>query len=331
MAMMLLSSAFVRAQDKEPLPTVHPSDFSFFAGKGFKVEMQANPTEVHVEEPLEVTIRITADGPWTHAPRGKGDKKINPFPADFLRDDAYVELKEEKAEENAWTFIYRVKPKHRKAKIPAVRFKYYVPGTTDGFVETFPLDEIPIKVLPRKGTDTPDEVARALKGRPQLYEIATGPDVLARPEPALWTQPFPLALLLLGPPLGCLIWYWMWRLRNPDARLAARRRKSEAARAALSSLSDGAASSVRLSTVMTDYLRKRFDLFGAEPTPAEAGRILHNWGISRPLREQVVSFLQSCDAGRFGSAALVDTSALFVQAAVLINALEAEPCAQRAF
>jgi hypothetical protein len=328
LALGLVPADTMRGQDKDPLPSVHPKEFSFFAGNGFEVKMHADRTEVRVEEPIEVTLRITARGAWTHAPRGKGDKKINPFPADNLGDDFYVELKEEKEEKNAWTFIYRLKPKHRNATmIPGVQLMYYVPGTKQ-FLGTETPKNIPIKVLSRE--ETPN-VAQPLKGRPGLYEIATGTEVLARPEPACWTQPLPLAVLLLVPPLSCLTWYWVWRLRHPDARLAARRRKSEAAQVALASLKNGAMSPVELAAAMSDYLRRRFDLVGAEPTPAEAGQVLFACGVSRKLREQIVTFLQSCDAGRFGAAALADTSALSAEAVVLINALEAEPCAQRAF
>jgi hypothetical protein len=330
-AAILAESNVIFGQDKvDPLPAVYPDDFSYFAGKAFKVEMTADRTEVRVEEPLDLTIRITALGPWTHPPRAKGDKKINPFPADYLRDHAYVELKDEKEEKNAWIFTYRLKPKHKGATtIPGVQLRFHVPGTIDEFPFTVRTPEIVLKVLPRAKTETPDEVARAAV-TPELYEIHTGPEVLARAGLERCSQPICLALLLLAPPLGCVAWYWIWRVRNPDAHQAARRRKSEAARAALTSLQNGATSPGGLAAVMAEYLRKRFDLSGAEPTPQEVGRVLFTCGVSRKLRDEVVSFLQSCDAGRFGAVALADAPRLSAEAATLINALEAEPCVQRA-
>jgi hypothetical protein len=328
-AILFIHGAPIFGQAKD-LPAVHPPEFSFFAGQAFKVEMTADRTEVHVEEPLELTVRITAIGKWTHAPRGKGDKKIKLFPPEFLDDDVYLELKDEKAEKNAWVFIYRLKPKHRRlAAIPGVQLMFYDPGTKE-FPVTARTDDIPVKILAREKTDTPDEVARALVAPPDYYEVNGGPEVLARPEAELWSQPFVLALLFFAPPLACAAWYVIWRRRNPDALLAARRRKSAAARLALQALQDGEASPGQLASTVTEFLRKRFDLPGAEPTPAEVDRVLFRWGVTRKLREQTVAFLQSCDAGRFGAAAVTDSRRLCDEAAALINALEAEPCVQRA-
>src|SRR2546428_62474 len=83
----LLVACPVRGQDAEAdIPAVAPPHFSQLVGK-YRITSSAAPTEIHVEEPVTLTVRIAGEGPQRYRPERKS---LQIFP-DGLDDDFYVE------------------------------------------------------------------------------------------------------------------------------------------------------------------------------------------------------------------------------------------------
>src|SRR5436305_3167177 len=68
--------------------TGHPPNFSGAAGH-YTIQARATPTTVRVEDPITLTVRITAQkpGPWKHPPQRD---KLKLFPAD-LEGNFFIE------------------------------------------------------------------------------------------------------------------------------------------------------------------------------------------------------------------------------------------------
>src|SRR5205823_6433025 len=69
-ATLLLAPSPLRAGDDTIPVTGHPPNFSGAAGH-YTIQAKATPTTVRVEEPITLTVRITAlkPGPWKHPPQ----------------------------------------------------------------------------------------------------------------------------------------------------------------------------------------------------------------------------------------------------------------------
>lgn len=319
---LVVATAPVRGQDPAP-PLTAPEDFSHIVGR-YRIEATAAPTEVRVEDALTLTVRIIGSGPVEYQPRRD---KLQILPEDFPQD-FYIEPLPEKDTHKGevWTFAYRLKPKRTDVKhVPALKLVYY---NGRKFQTSF-TEPIPLKVSPRGTAQAPDQVKEALKPPPQFYELITGDEVLRREEPGWLFRPMFVMPMLLLPPLLCAGWYVWWRRRHPDQASVTRRARSEAAERALHDLS-GQTDAVSIAARVTDYLRQRLDLPGAEPTPGEVRDFLWRAGVSRTLRDRFATFLAACDAARFSSPKATP-QALGVESVAedarhLIHALEAEAC-----
>ncbi len=316
LAALVFLSPFLGAQEKSDPAADLPR------GESFRLEVAASHKEVAVDEPLELSVRIIAEGPVTQPPVGA---KLNLFPPDFKDDFHHEFLSEKKVAANTWVLQYRLKPKTEEVQaIPRLELEYYSQTRQENqFAKS---EEIPLTVKPPRQVDTPPEVARALRAPASVYELTTGPALLERWGPSLWSESWFVGLILLGPPLGCVLGYWIWRRRNPDLVQQVRRRQSRAARLAYEALHAPALSPHHLAAVVSDYLRQRLDLPGAEPTPAEVDKHLFRLGVSRKLRDDWLAFLQECDAQRFAAEPRAEVKNLLDRAKDLIHALEAEPC-----
>jgi hypothetical protein len=316
-ATLLLSGA-------KPLPTYdpplvgRPDGFSNIVGK-YKIEVAAEPTEVHVEEPITLTIRIVGAGPKKYEP---DRKHLDLFPD--WKDDFYVqEMRDQHQvlrDRTAWIFVYRLKPKHKGiTEIAGIKLVTYDPSIrTKNKFPTQHADPIPIKVLPRliKPVVTPIEIG----GPDSFFTPAPSAEVLSQ-----WSPPTSVAELqfgvLIGLPLGCLAVlaavYWPWR----------RRKLGELPEAATRALTELRAGSASPWLVLCRYLRERLHFDVPDATPREVARYLKRRGFALERCAQSEAFLQACDAVRYSvdagaSQALVDG------AIKVIEALEADPCAR---
>ena len=156
-------------------------------------------------------------------------------------------------------------------------------------LEVLPLPVLPVPLVVPAGSD----------------RFASGPGLLAREQE--WQPPslVMLALLILFPPLLCIILYAIWKRCYPDAVTASRRRQTRAARLALRELAAGRQlppeqQAERAAAAVARYLQARLDVTLVEPTPTEATRFLGQAGLQGSAVQQTVAFLRACDAARFG-------------------------------
>jgi hypothetical protein len=143
--------------------------------------------------------------------------------------------------------------------------------------------------------------------------------------PSLWV----VVVLLLSPPLVCVAWYVVWRRLNPDAGCLKERRRSRAARQALSRLENADRAPLEqrpplVAAALAGYLRERTDLTVAEPTPPEALACLRRAGCSAAVVDRAVAFLHTCDAARFWPPVAADCAKLPTLARDVILALDAD-------
>jgi hypothetical protein len=331
------------------------SKFSGAIGE-FKVSFSVEPLKVEVEEPVLVTVRITvpdqkqreldtkkreleANKKGLEANRLKvvmpdGGKLAALFFEKSTTDNFYLEHVREQDSRGtdplSWTFVYRLRPKSVAATEIAGAFVYYTP-LGERYKQTRP-DPVNLEVVARARARLPPELARALAHPDRFYEVATGEGVLRRSGHSGDFSPLLLGGLVLGPPGVCAVWYFLWRRLHPGAAWRVRRRRSRAAREALAALAalGRADADARTASVLAGYLRRRLELPGAEPTPAEVAAHLGRAGISEPVSVRVTEFFRACDAVRFAAGAPLPAAPPAADARSLVNALEAELCAARA-
>ena len=106
-----------------------------------------------------------------------------------------------------------------------------------------------------------------------------------------------------------------------------KQRRHRAAELTLRELQSGEPAPQRLAAVLTEYLRRRLDLVGAEPTPREVDDHLRRAGVSKSARAPLRDFLQRCDAARFGGESA--SPALVEVGVAAVKAMEVEPCLER--
>jgi hypothetical protein len=244
---------------------------------------------------------------------------------------------EPQAGEGVWEFRYRLRPRPLTPpvkEIPALRFDSYKPGVIprEKGYRTKYAEAIPLTVLPRSEVQPTDIQGAVPAVLPEaLYKLVEGPDaVLRRDEPFALPGPVGLVLVFLGVPILCLAWHALWRYSYPDAARQARHRQSRAARKALLALETAAhqatpAASAPVAAIVTDYLRHRWALSAAEPTPQEVATHLEQHGCAGPCARQAAEVYQALDIARFAPASPRPADDLTVAAVRLIRTLEDQP------
>lgn len=285
--------------ENEPPIAGQPMLFNGAVGD-YQIATRADRTELQAEDPILFTIRITGTGPAEHLPRRPNLRQIPEFSRRFQIDDLPREDRTLPAE-RLWEFNYRLRPKSLTPpvdEIPAVPFVYYKPPR----YHTRFSDPIPLKVKPREAV-TPAEVpGEAIRFPDYLYELADGPAVLRHEHASPLAAPLALALLLLTPPALCTGWYVCRRHWLPEGTYLKRRHRSRAARAALKALRALGCKDSHphvVASVLTDYLRQRFGLQVAEPSPTEVAVYLQEIGCPDILSAKAADVFRACDAARF--------------------------------
>jgi hypothetical protein len=324
----------------EPPVVGQPEDFSGAVGE-FEVGMTAAPTDVAVEDPITLTVRITVPPKQQEELERKKLKIVPPegkrlqaklFPATTRRNFhiQYVPEKDSRAAKPlSWSFVFRLRPKSEKvSQILPVEFVYYSPLSRT-YKNFRTRGVIRLKVVERALAKLDPEVMRVPVAPDRFYEVVGGEAVLRRSEHAGEFYPLLLAGLVLGPPGVCAAWYLLWRRLHPGAGWRVRRRRSRAAREALAALQalGRADAGEKTASVLAGYLRQRLELPGAEPTPAEVAAHLRRAGVSAVVTGQVAEFFRACDTARFARGAPPAAGTLAAGAHALVNTLEAELCA----
>ncbi|MCC6417909.1 MAG: BatD family protein [Gemmataceae bacterium] len=311
----------------EPPAVGRPSNFSGAVG-AYRISYRVTPTEVVVEDPVTLIVRISGSGPKGQQPE-RANLRLLPKE---IEEDFYVQAAPEQDRhlpaESAWEFAWRLRPKHTGAvRVPRFQFVYYDP-TRRQYAPRSTRETIVLKVSPRPLAATPGQQPRTLQAPDRFFEIATGGAVLARGGDGL--SPVWLVVLLVGPPLLCGAWYVVWRVRHPAAAGTRRRLASRVAREALAALLAPGLDNPPAQTAdaVAVYLHQRLGLRAAEPTPAEVIAHLRRAGLSSTLADRVAGLFRTCDAARFAPTHAA-APALPAEAAAVIRALEVELCSPR--
>jgi hypothetical protein len=298
------------AADPDEIPVIgRPADLPFseasagFVRRGdenvcpFRVTADARPRRVEAEAPLLYTITVEALGPVRRSPVRINLKDVSAFDRSFDVEDVTDGTKQPGP--TTWRWVYRLKPRRAGIdEVPRLPFVFYNPDVRPaerGF-QVIWTDAVPLTVT------APEPIIPVDTFSAGITSLATGPVVLA--DRSRWAGPGPALLVgvLAGPPLLCLVWYAAWRRLYPDAAQRALQQRSRAARRALAALRTarrlaGKARGEAVAAAVVGYLRERFDLPVAEPTPEEAADWLRRYGRDG---DEVKRLLLNCTAERFG-------------------------------
>jgi hypothetical protein len=315
-----------KAPIDEPPLVNQPENFSGAIGS-FKISATAEPTEIAVGEPIQFTLHVRGTNA-ARPPQRPDLRRFEKFRRRFqIQDLAEQDKTRPTPVGQEWEFNYRLKPLRGGVKeIPALPFDYYKPGIvprTKGYFTTYSRS-IPLRIKPASVSVV---ARRRLPER--MYEIVTGPSVLRTQQPATLPGTVICLLAVIGPPLACLVWYWVWRRCNRGAAQAARRRRSRAARLALVALQkdghpDGDARTKHVAQVVQSYLWQRFDLSLTDLTPVAVAEQLRRLGYPDALANQATELFRACDTVRFAGDLASASEKLPASAESLILALESE-------
>lgn len=290
--------------EDDDLPVIgRPADLPFSGASGqFDAETNVDPKTVQAEAPLTLTLTVRVKpGGKVRRPPGRID--ISKLPG--IKGQFYLEEPKEQArhpDPTTWEFIYVLKPHSTDVtEVPSIPFVYHNPQIlqAEKSFQVCYTEARPIRVLPAEQEQV------KVNAPESIFQVLTGPGVLATRRP--WSLPaLPwLAIYLIIPPLTCVLFYVSWRWRNPDAARLARHRRSRAAERAHRALARADRLPPRecaeaVFHLFARYLRERFDLPVAEPVPAETQFHLTRAGLVAELCERTVSLIRAVDGARFG-------------------------------
>jgi hypothetical protein len=317
------------AQAIDPPLVGRPTHAPFSGATGsFHPTTSATPTELQAEDPLLFTIRLTADGRVWRAPTRPDLRELPAFSERFLIEDVATP-EESPSGRQGWEFVYRLKPRSPGVRaIPSFPFVYFQPGmlpAAKGYMTRW-APSIDLRVRPREEVKPPDlEASRPPVGPPAtVYEFVDGDQVLKHEIPEALPGPAVLSVIAFGPPLACLTWFLVWRRVHPNAARQARQRRSRAARLALRELRAVARlpakeQTERAAGIVSEYLRQRFDLPAAEPTPVEVAAHLRRVALPEELADRAGRFFEVCAAARFAPAGMAKLEAIRVAEPLIVG------------
>jgi hypothetical protein len=294
--------------------------------------IKAAPTEVQVEDPITLTIRVRATGKVVRAPKQIRLEKIPE-----VADSFYVEYPDDpvfhRIDDRTWEFICTLKPRRTNVTaVPSFPFVFFVPGLLppERGYQVHRTESLPITVRPRAEVQESD-VARGVESMPipeSVHRITEGSSVLRRESHSS------VLLLIIGGGVGFLApasaffaYAIVWPRLSPSAEKRASARRSLAAKKALSALARmpaDAESVERAGDVLARYLRERFEPEAEEPTPSEVQRLLLSAGADAAAAKLAADFFRTRDAVRY--AHIPSSENLLNTAREIVLFLEAGPC-----
>ncbi len=249
----------------EPPTLNRPTNFSHLMGQSFTITATATPTDVFVEDPIVLKVRIHGTPPFPNRDYLPQRKYLNIFPADVEKEfylQGLPDRDEYDSASDTWIFYYQLLPRHEKVSaIPVLELVYY---------------NSQLPVLDRYQPSTSSEISLHVK--PPLPPVKVAPESMYHLSDAAsvlrqggdtsisW---WGVVLGLILPPVASIVGYCWWRWLHPDQAGWVRRRQSRAARQALKALHrlDGDAEGRGSGAILTQFLHARLDLLPAEPTP----------------------------------------------------------------
>ncbi len=339
---VVLFAAGVRADGdvvsvEEPPLVGQPDQFMALGGavgSGFRVTQKVSSPTATTEQPLTLTVRITAET-VQRPPRRPRLWELKVYQElerkKLLKIDRPDGKKRDLADRSpaprAWEFDYQLRPLSEKlSALPRLPFDFYKPSRSAGlpgrYEKTYS-DEVPLKITPR--VEPVIVLPPPINVPPALLHIAEGAAVVERRSTTAALPALPwLVMWMLLPPLMSIALCWLWRRWNPDAARLAQLRQSRAARHALHALHAVEQHPARVSAIAAGYLQQRLGLPTTEPTPTEAAACLERAGASTVLAGKMAEFFRACDAARFAPVPQPGAGDLVAAARSLILTLEAE-------
>jgi hypothetical protein len=319
--LLLLLAVAGPAHAEVTIPVIgQPSPFYGAAGKGVKVEAQADPLEVTPEETLTFTLRVR--GLVNPAEVQRPDlSAIDAFARDFQIEDGPTPDSEP---EGTRVFHYRLRPRRPTVTvIPALSFPYYDPSLPQPPDKPdFPFRKArtePITIRVKKVVEPPPAIVPL-----EVPDFASEPARSVSVDWPAWVWWAAAAI----PPVLALGWCGVWRLLNPGGARLARRRRSRAARAALKTLHSMTrhppADPGTVVWCVAAYLAERYELPGLFRTPDDLTRRLREAGADPATVTECATFLNAADIARFAPAPEQTGDALIADAESLVRRLEGE-------
>jgi hypothetical protein len=311
---------FAQGPSFDPPVAGRPVDFSNVVGR-YAIEVTAGPTEVQVEDPITLRIVITGDGPEQYQPNREHLRLLPAWDDDFYVQEARDEHKADR-DKKTWLFVYRLRPKHTKIDvIDGIKLVFYNPDKPGKFkYETRRAEPIAIVVKPKPGAPIDVPLSAAPDS---FYHWPEGADMLSHTPPPFAPSGVQMAWFLAVPPLAYLLGAWARRRCFPDDVRRRQRQRSLAAKRALAQLQ---AATDPTWIVVERYLHERLDLAVDEPTPADVTAFLRRRGFAKNVCRACLVFFRARDAVVYASGPVPPQ--LSEDAARLIHALEADPCAR---
>src|SRR5262249_26335745 len=129
-----------------------PEDFSRIVG-AYRIQAEANPTEVEVEQPIVLKVTVHGKGPAAWQP---AQENLKIFPASAANDffiEPVPDLKRIMPEKGVWEFVYRLRPKSTDVTaIPSLKLAFFNNQGRPRFQDSY-ADPIPITVKPAQPKD----------------------------------------------------------------------------------------------------------------------------------------------------------------------------------
>ena len=320
--LLLLLAVAGPAYAEVVIPVIgQPSPFYGAAGKGVKVDAQAEPLDLTPEDTLTFTLRVHNLVNAVDVQR-PDLSAIDAFSRDFQIEDGPAPASEP---EGTRIFNYRLRPRRATVtSIPALTFPYYdrsLPQPPDK--PDFPFRKArtdPITIRVRKAVRPPAAVVPL-----EVPNFAAEPARTTTVDWPAWVWWWAAAT----PPVLALGWCCVWRMLNPGGARLARRRRSRAARAAVKTLHSLArhppADPGAIVWCVSAYLAERYELPGLFRTPDDLTRRLREAGADPSTVTECEAFLKSADVARFAPAPEQTGDALVADAERLVHRLEGEP------
>lgn len=317
--LIVVSSSHADSSDP---PFFEPKE-GYYQARGTRVTAAWTVDRTEVAEDGVLTATLTVRGATNPHEVVRPDlRKLKPF-ADSFRSILDVPGPAAGPDAAQVSFTYQLRPRDRTvSRLPSLDFYYF----NQAVKNRNPFENARVKGLDLTVTASapkPPLPPVPMTEPDLLFEVTTGSGVLvpAPTGPGVWGW---VGLFLAGP-LGAVVWLGVWRVVYPDAARVARVHRTRAARRALDAIrraAHAADPSGAVAAAVSGFLRTRFPLPAASPTPAEVAAGLTAAGVAEADAEAAAAFFRRADAARFAPSSDTGVS-LADEAVALVARLEA--------
>lgn len=317
--------------DVKPVPTEgRPADFAGAVGL-YSIESRANPTNVRVGDPIELTIDLLGEGPLATLPPPLLTSNTALRENFRLPDDALAgEMKDGR---RRFSLVIRAMNDAVK-EIPPIEYPYFDPRAERFVVarsKPIPLTVTPVAKV--EGVDLSRLSAAAKESRDSVQSLDGLRDIETHESLLLATTetvPAPVVITLLFAPPALFFGTWMtaafvqYRFGDPVSRRRSRARRAAVARlnAALGRPPGEVAAAI--TAALSGYLADRRNEPAARWSGGAMAANLRELGVTAPLADRVGALASQCEAAEFAGIQNGAVEQLAAEARACIDGLERE-------